>query len=437
MPNHHKMKKVFFILCVFMPWLLQAQQTLLLRSAIDSTLKNSFDIRIARNNTEISTLNYSFGNAGGLPSVGISVSDNAALNTPDQKFRNGTETTYSNSLDNNLNAGIYASMTLFNGFKVIAGYRRLQMLQEQSELLLNQMIQSKVADVMVTYFDIIRQQRYLKIIESTLAVSEKKLEIVNQRDSVGMASGMDIMQAQMDVNIAYQNQEIQKMMIEQAKTDLLALMSSKKFYQFTVDDSISVDTGISADSVLNALKNNPQYLVAEKQTHINEQLMKEVNAQRYPSVKISAGYNFERSESDKAALYFGQGYGPSAGLTLQIPLYNGNAVRRHVKAARIEILNAQLATESTLNNLTSNAVKAYQSYSTAVRQLNRQQENYILAAKLMNLVLENFQVRQATILDVKAAQSSFENAAYSLVNTQYVAKLAEIQLQTLIFKLKY
>ncbi|MEI6765040.1 MAG: TolC family protein [Bacteroidota bacterium] len=431
------MKKVFFILCVFLPSLLQAQQTLLLRSAIDSTLRNSFDIRIARNNTEINTLNYSFGNAGGLPSVGITVSDNTALNTPDQKFKNGSETNYSNSLDNNVNAGIYTSMTLFNGFKIIADYRRLRMLQEQSELLLNDMIQSKVADVMIAYFDIIRQQRYLKIIESTLAISEKKLEIVQQRDSVGMASGVDIMQAQMDVNIALQNQETQKMIIEQSKTDLLALMSSKTYYSFIVDDSISVDPGIGADSVLNALKNNPQYMIAEKQTHISEQLMKEVNAQRYPSVKISAGYNFDRSESDKAALYFGQVYGPSAGLTLQIPIYNGNAVRRHVKAARIEIMNAQLRTENTMNDLTSNAVKAYQSYSTAIRQLNRQQENYILAGKLMNLVLENFQVRQATILDVKAAQSSFENAAYSLVNTQYVAKLAEIQLQSLIFKLKY
>jgi outer membrane protein len=227
------------------------------------------------------------------------------------------------------------------------------------------------------------------------------------------------------------------MVIEQAKTDLLELMSVKKYFPITIDDSITVEANIQPDSILNCLSKNPQYLIAQKQVRISEQLMKEVNAQRYPSVKLNAGYNFAHSESDKGLTYLSQIYGPTFGLTLQIPIYNGNAYRNRYKAARLDVMNSKLETESQLNSLMSDAVKAYQSYSTAMQQLQKQQENYVLAGKLVDLVLQNFQLRHATILDVKAAQSSFENAAYSLINIRYVAKLAEIELESLVFKLKY
>jgi outer membrane protein len=422
---------------MLLPFVLHAQQVLTLRSAIDSTLRNSFDILIARNDLEIDKLYNTFGNAGGLPTIGINASDDLSLNNTDQRYRSGTNTRIDNALGNTINAGLYADMTLFNGFKIIAEKKRLSTLQEQSALLLNDQIQSKVADVMIKYYDIVRQQGYLKIIQSSLDVSAKKLEVINERDKVGMASGVEIMQAQIDVNNAQQNLEMQQMIIAQAKTDLLELMSVQKYFPFAIDDSITVDPNIQPDSILNCLKDNPQYLIAQKQIRISEQLMKEVNAQRYPSVKIAAGYNFAHSESDKGLTYLSQIYGPTAGLTLQIPIYNGNAYRNRYKAAKLDVMNAKLETESRLNSVMSNAIKVYLSYSTAMQQLKKQQENYILAGKLVDLVLQNFQLKQATILDIKAAQSSFENAAYSLMNIQYVAKLAEIELQSLVFRLKY
>jgi outer membrane protein len=432
------MKRVFAIILLFIPSLLQAQQLLTLRSAIDTTLKNSFDIRIDRNNAEIAKWNNTYGNAGGLPSIGINSTDNLYNNDTRQWYTDVPDNPYgTKGIDNNFSTGIYANMTLFNGFKIIAEKKRLRTLQEQSQLYLNEQIQSKVAAVMIKYYDIVRQQSYLKIIESTLEVSNKKLEVINERDKVGMASGVDIMQAQIDANIAKQNLEVQQVVVEQAKTDLLELMSVRKYFPFTINDSISVATNIQPDSILNCLKDNPQYLIAEKQIRISEQLMKEINAQRYPTVKIDAGYNFALTDNPKAYIYRNQVYGPTAGLTLQIPIFNGNTYWTHYKAAKIEVMNSKLETEGLLNSLTSAAIKDYQSYIMAVNQIEKQQENYMLAGKLVDLVLQNFQLKQATILDVKSAQASFESAAYSLVNIQYVAKLAEIELQSLVFKLKY
>jgi outer membrane protein len=70
-----------------------------------------------------------------------------------------------------------------------------------------------------------------------------------------------------------------------------------------------------------------------------------------------------------------------------------------------------------------------------LQQLNSQQTNYELSQKLVNIILQKFQLNQSTILDIKAAQSSFENAGYLLVNLQYAAKIAEIELKRLVYKL--
>jgi hypothetical protein len=38
---------------------------------------------------------------------------------------------------------------------------------------------------------------------------------------------------------------------------------------------------------------------------------------------------------------------------------------------------------------------------------------------------------------VKAAQASYESAAYQLINFQYAAKSAEIELKQMIYQLRY
>ena len=93
--------------------------------------------------------------------------------------------------------------------------------------------------------------------------------------------------------------------------------------------------------------------------------------------------------------------------------------------------------ESLLAALTSNANKTYDSYFTIMQQIASQKKNFELTKKLVDVVMKNFQLNQATILDVKAAQTSFESAAYLLVNLQYAAKIAEIELNQLVYKLKY
>ena len=429
------MKRVLLYFILLFSLNAGAQVQITLTNAIDSALKSNFDIRIARVNTDISRVGNTYGMAGGLPSLNGSAADNRSVLNLKQKTSSGINISQNNVNNSSYNAGLTANMVLFNGFKIIATKGRLNLLQRQSELELNQQIQTTMAVVMESYYDIIRQQSYLNIIKSLLDVSSKKLEIVKERYKVGMANDADLLQARMDFNLADQNLKGQELIIEQDKTSLLQLMGVKQYFSISVNDTILIDKSIRKDSILNYLENNPQYLSAEQQIRINQQIVKEQRALRYPSVRISTGYNFTYSSSSAGFNLFTQNYGPTVGATLLVPIFNGNIYKTQQEIAYFNVQNARLQKESLLKSLEADAIKTYQSYESTLQQLDSQQKSYADAARLVSILVQKFRLNEATILDLKAAQDSFESAGYMFVNLQYAAKTAEIELKRLIYKL--
>jgi len=431
------MKKVLIYFFLLLSFNTGAQVPITLDNAIDSALKSNFDIQIARVSTRISAINNTFGVAGGLPSVNASVSDNNSVYNLEQKTSSGLDITKDNVKSSSLNAGLTASMMLFNGFRITATKGRLNFLQKQSELQLNQQIQNTIAAIMVTYFDIIRQQTYLEIIQSSLDVTSKKMDIVNERFNVGMANEADVLQTQMDLNTDEQNLKSQQLIIEQDKINLLQLMGVKEFFSISINDTILVDENIRKDSIINYLENNRQYLFADQQIKINEQIVKELKAQRYPSVRISTGYNFIYNSSSAGFNLFTQNYGPTVGATLLVPIFNGTIYKTQQEAADYNVENARLQKESLLSSLKAEAIKTYQAYESSLQQMKSQKSSYENASKLVKIVIQRFRLNQATILDVKAAEASFESAGFMFVNMQYAAKTSEIELKRLVYRLGF
>ena len=429
------MKLCYSLVLLILPFFTAAQPSITLKSAIDTTLKNNFGIQIAANNVEITKINNTAGMAGGLPTVNASVVDNESSVDVYQKLNSNVEITKSAATSNVLTSNLTAGILLFNGYRVTATREKLNSLQKQSELQLNLQIQNSIASVMAKYYDVVRQMEYLNINRTLLDVSEKKLEIVSARKKAGMANDADYLQAQIDVNSGTQNLKSQELVVDQTKTELLQLMSIKNFYQYQVKDSIIVDKSIELNSVISYLQKNPQYLAFEQQIKINEQVVKEVTALRYPTLRFNTGLNFNRSQNGAGLTLINQTMGPYAGISLQVPIYNGNTYKIQKETASYNVDNAKLQLQSLLNTLTSGALNTFQAYNTSIQQLDSQQNSLELSKKLIHVILERFKVNQATILDVKAAQASYENAGYQLVNLTYAAKISEIELKRLRYQL--
>lgn len=406
-----------------------AQERLRLEDAISTALSNNLEIKLVKNSVESSKILNSYGYAGGLPSINATASDveqNTALN---QQLSNGTSISKTGVNANNLNAGITASMVLFNGLRISATKNRLEVLQKQSEQALNAQIQNTVASVMTTYYDIIRQQSYLQTLHESIEVSKKRLEILQVRKQAGLANNADIFQAQIDLNGLNQAFRSQELVIKVGKANLLSLLNRAADDAISLEDSIIVDEKLQLDSMMSDLTANPDIEAANNQIRINELLTKETASQRYPSIRLNGGYNYTRNQSDAGFTLLNQTNGPFIGASLAIPIYNGSALHKQQQVAKINVKSAEISRDALVRDYTAGIIKTYEAYRTTVAALSTEKENYQLAKQLLALVMQRFELKQATIIELREAQKSFEEAGYRLVNVSYAGKSAEIELK--------
>ncbi|MDN3658029.1 TolC family protein [Ferruginibacter paludis] len=415
----------FSMLCV------KAQNILRLPDAVNIALKNSLDIQLNKNLVEANTVLNNYGVAGGLPLVTGSLTDNEQIASINQKLNTGVSIQRDAAATNNFALGVTGSILLYNGNRVIATKARLATLVKQSEQQLNAQVQNILADVMVGYYDIVRQQSYMKTIEKSIDASNQQLQIVQARQSVGLANNADLFQAQIDLNALVQAQQSQQLIIDQAKTELLRQLTVNSDSSIAIQDTIIVDRNIQLDNVLNKLNKNADIIAAQDQVQINELLVKETAALRYPSIRATTGYNFSRNKAAAGQILLNQNYGPSVGVSIGIPIYNGSIYKRQQKVAEINVNNAVLDKQILMRDYSAQVVKSFQSYTSTLKQLETEQQNYNLSNQLLELALQRFQFKQATIVDVKNAQQSFEASGYRLVNLNYAAKTAEIELKRL------
>lgn len=431
-------KQLFLYTCLALcPGLLHAQR-LSLHDAVTIALQNSLGIQIAKNNVTAAGIYNSYGMAGGLPVVTASGSDLEQSTSIKQEYSNpANNKTSNNASSNNLSASLNASMLLYNGGRVQNERKRLGMVEAQDRQLLSSRALAVAYNVMLRYYDIIRQQSYAATLATSITASRQKLDIVKARQSAGVANNADLFQAQVDLNTQIQNLQAQQLVIDQAKTDLLTLLTLKPDSAIAIQDTILVDKNLDLATVLNAIGTNPDITAAGEQVTINEYLERETAAQRYPSLSANAGYNFSHTKNAAGFSLLNQSYGPFAGIGVSIPIFNGSIYRKQQQVADINVKNARLQKDTLSLNYTANSVKSWQAYNNNLQQLETAKANYDLSGKLLALVLQRFELKQATIVDVKNAQESFENAGFLLVNVSFSAKAAELRLKWYAHDLQY
>jgi outer membrane protein len=412
----------------------KAQETLTLNEAINIALQKSLGIQIARNSYEAAQVSNHLSMAGAYPTVNATGNSNESLININQKLNNGTETNRKGSPSNASNMGVTGSVLLFNGFRVYATKSRLEALEKQSQQEIVVQIQNVVASVMVNYYNIVRQQTLMQTLQQSIDVTRKRKEIVDVRQSVGLANNADTYQAQIDLNASLQDLRSQQLVVAQAKADLMNLLAQTADSSFAIRDTIIVDSTVNFDFVKTNIQQNAEFISAGEQIRINQAIEREVASARYPSVSLNAGANYSRSQSAAGLTLLNQSFGPFVGLSLQVPIFNA-ATRRREQVAAIDTRNASLTQQSVYNNLETSAVKSWQAYQNNLQRIQTERENYQLAASLLQLTLERYRLSQATIIEVREAQRSFVDAGYRLVNLAFEAKSAEIELKRLSGKL--
>jgi len=426
------MIRIVFFLCFALLSKEVVSQQLTLDTAISIALRNSPALMMYKNYVNIAGINNNYGIAGGLPLVQANTTATQQFTSIDQQYSDpANNKSSSNASSTNIAAGLASSVPVYAGGRIANEKHRLEVVESQSKQQYDSRAQTLIFNVMLKYYDIVRQQGYARTLDASITASRQRLEIVKQQQSVGVANDAELFQSQVDLNTQIQSLIAQQLVIDQDKTDLLALMILNPDSTIVVKDTILVDHSIKLDSILNDAYQNPDIQAALEQIRINQYMEKEIGSYRYPSASANLGYNFSHTTNPQGFNILNQAYGPYVGFGLTIPIFNGGIYKRQQQIAGINVNTAQLQRDTLIQNIHSTAVKNYQAYLNNLRQLETAKQNYDLSGKLLNLVLMRFKLKVATIVEVTLAQQSFENAGFQLVNVSYAAKAAEIQLRRL------
>ena len=409
-----------------------AQEKLTLQQAIELTLQNNFDIQLRSNQVSVAKNNVSLANAGILPLITGNFTNNHSVQNSEQTLANGTQQQQDNAKNANTNVGINLNWRIFDGFAMFANYNRLQKLQASGELNFRLTVENTLAEVMNTYFDLVRQNQYIHSFLSAVEVSQIRLKNSQARYSIGKASKLEVLAAKVDLNTDTTNLMRQQDAFQQAKTQLNLLMGRSLETNFTVSDTIALQGTFTYAELLQAVQTkNPEIRLADIQQQVAKLNLTQVRASRYPGISLNTGYNFSNSSSALGFAREATGRGFTYGITASMPLFNGFLQSRNEKNANLGVNSAQIQFKQTQQRIQAQLQQAYQTYTTNLVLVRLETQNQETAKQNMDISLDKFRLGSLSAIEFREAQLNYLNASARTSDAQFQAKQAEITLKQL------
>ena len=274
-----------------------------------------------------------------------------------------------------------------------------------------------VAEVAATYFALLDLQEKIKLSQSTVSLRTRALHIAQLRKSNGMVSGLDVQQAEVELQSA-------KVTIPNLELEYLQTLNRLKLLVADehVNISGSIDLTVQALPVSipigipsQVLMRRPDVLQVEAQLHSATAKVGMATANLFPKITLTSEFGFESSELS-SLLSGDSSYWELLGGITQ-PLFNAGQLRNELTAAEERAYQASLAYKNVIMNAflaVSNQLTAFKSSET----IYVAQQNLLNAAtayeKLARIRYRNGVASSLDLMDAQRklfeAQLSFSSA---------------------------
>jgi outer membrane protein len=410
-----------------------AQRQLSLEEAISTALKNNFDIQLSKNDSAVAALDYSYRNAVFIPRVNATLGTTWNNNNQKQTLADGTKREQNGVKSSNINAALNLNWTLFDGLKMFATRDKAEEFIKLGELGIKNQVTNSVAAVIITYYDIVRQKQLLKAIEEQISLSQERVKLAQYKLDIGVGAKPDVLQSKVDNNAQKALKLEQQTIIAQLKEQLNQAMNVKDAPPYDVADSIPLNDKLSLGDLQTGLENsNPGLLIARKNIDIANLTLKERKAERWPIVSFNSLYNFTRTNNQTVinpfSPLFNQSKGFNYGLTASIPILNNFNNKRQIRQAQLDIQYQRLVLENQQSQLNLAVVNAFLEYEQQKKALVLEEENILLAKENVDIVFQVYKLNSSTLIQLKEAEKSLQDAYTRLITARYNTKLSETEL---------
>lgn len=421
-------------LSVFFSFSAQAQENVLtIQEVIKQAIENNYGVIIRKNEIEIGNINNNWANAGATPTVSATVTQGIGMNNLEQHLSNGTVTKKNGNSTQNLNAGIAVNWRVFDGFKMFASKKILEEIEKMGEYNFRKSLNETLYDVISTYYNIVTLTERLQATQEQIGLYQDRFVLTQRKFEIGTGAKYEVLEAEVDLNeqksllLSLQNS------IDIGKSTLNNLLGKSPSTSYQIIDTIIVQP---LPSLLDAQQKielqNPDFLLANSNLFVLMQNEKVINSQRLPSVDLNGFYNFARSKSNAGFTLLNQTYGPSGSIGLSIPIFNGGLIKKQLQVNEIQVKNQQLLIEQTKNDLQTALNNAYINYNHALKAIELEKNNLIIAAQNILIATERYKKLNITSVELRQIQISYNDIKNRLYNASYQAKMAEASIALLM-----
>lgn len=337
-------------------------------------------------------------------------------------------------LDNSYSTGFSASMPL------IAPQLWQSLKLADSQILRNvEVARSSKLDlinqVKSAYYTLLLAQDSKRVIEESYEMARLNYEIYSKKLEAGAASDYDVLRT----SVAMKNIEPELMQseiaIKQARLQLLILMGLDANFDFTTENGLSHYESTMYETALNANQDyslNPTLALNSIDTGIADRNVKIQQAAWYPTIALSANYNWTSMSNGTPFKNFRWTPYSTIGLSLSIPLFEGGQRYSKIKQAKLQAAELRLQRENIERSVASQVSLAIDNINVNVKQIASCTESVTQAERAHDIMAKSFDIGAASYLDLRDSELALTRARLARFQAIYNFLVANSDLELLL-----
>jgi len=431
------MKKTFyllvFILTLSLPAVVfsqtNADTVLTLKQCVDYALRNQPVVKQAAIDQEINERNIRIGLSAWLPQVSSSdLYQYYFKGSPAAAVADPSATSQRISQFSSL--GLQATQVIYNNDVLQAAkaarYSRLYYKQNTISSQIN-----VVSDVSKAFFDVLLSQKQLDILNEDIVRLQRSLKDAYNRYQAGVVDKTDYKQATISLNnsIASRKQTAEAINSKTAYLKQIMGISADHKIDLSYDSTryeqeADIDTNQKLD-----VNNRIEYKMLQSQKNLDN-----VNVSYYkwgflPSISAVGSYSANYLSNRFSNLYnqnYPVGY---AGLTLDLPIFQGTKRLQNLSKARLQEDRTDLDIVNSANTINTDYVQSLAGYKSNYTNWKLLKENVGLAKDVYKVVSLQYREGIKTYLDVIVAQADLRTAELNYYNALFQLLSSKIDLE--------
>ncbi len=321
------------------------------------------------------------------------------------------------------------SLPLYAGGRLTSGYRQANYNLQATRESIRLSRQETVYQVKLAFYGYLLAREFVTVAQESLALAEGFLKNVRNLYDVGMASKLDLLQAEVRVaNL--------KPQLFRAKNSLdVSLLGLKTAVGIDLDIPVEVEGELgfapletdAENAVTEALARRPEILGLDYQSRMAGEMLKMARAATLPTLAIGGAYNLW---ADKFNFNRGtwQNY-YSINLVLNLPIFNGFETQAKIAQSKAALREIEWNRKGLGETVKFEVRQAVLNYEQAREALLSQEKNVEQAREAVRIAELNYSEGLATNLDVTSAQLALTQARVNRSQSLYDCVISLAQLE--------